>query len=68
VLVANHGPFTWGKNAKDAAHNAVILEEIAQTAFLTQQINGESSAIGRDLHDRHYLRKHGTKAYYGQSK
>jgi L-ribulose-5-phosphate 4-epimerase len=68
VLVANHGPFTWGKNAKDAAHNAVILEEIAQTAFLTLQINGESSAIGRDLHDRHYLRKHGTKAYYGQSK
>jgi L-ribulose-5-phosphate 4-epimerase len=68
VLVANHGPFTWGKNAKEAAHNAVILEEIAQTAFLTLQINGESVAIGRDLHDRHYLRKHGTKAYYGQSK
>lgn len=68
VLVANHGPFTWGKSAKDAAHNAVILEEIAQTAYLTLQINEDSSAIGRDLHDRHYLRKHGTKAYYGQSK
>ena len=68
VLVANHGPFTWGKSAKDAAHNAVILEEIAQTAYLTLQINGDSGAIGRDLHDRHYLRKHGAKAYYGQSK
>ena len=68
VLVANHGPFTWGKSAKEAAHNAVILEEIAQTAYLTLQINGDSRAIGRDLHDRHYLRKHGAKAYYGQSK
>ena len=68
VLVANHGPFAWGKSAKEAAHNAVILEEIAQTAYLTLQINGDSGAIGRDLHDRHYLRKHGTKAYYGQSK
>jgi len=68
VLVANHGPFAWGKSAKEAAHNAVILEEIAQTAYLTVQINGESVAIGRDLHDRHYLRKHGARAYYGQSK
>ena len=68
MLVANHGPFAWGKSAKEAAHNAVILEEIAQTAYLTLQINGDSAAIGRDLHDRHYLRKHGTKAYYGQSK
>ncbi len=68
VLVANHGPFAWGKSAKEAAHNAVILEEIAQTAYLTLQINGDSGAIGRDLHDRHYLRKHGAKAYYGQSK
>lgn len=68
VLVANHGPFTWGKSASDAAHNAVILEEIAQTAYLTLQINGGSVAIGRELHDRHYLRKHGAKAYYGQKK
>jgi L-ribulose-5-phosphate 4-epimerase len=68
VLVANHGPFTWGESAEDAAHNAVILEEIAQTAYLTLQINEDSVAIGRDLHDRHYLRKHGAKSYYGQSK
>jgi L-ribulose-5-phosphate 4-epimerase len=68
VLVANHGPFVWGKSASDAAHNAVILEEIAHTAYLTLQINGDSSTIGRDLHDRHYLRKHGAKSYYGQSK
>jgi L-ribulose-5-phosphate 4-epimerase len=68
VLVANHGPFAWGKSAREAAHNAVILEEIAQTAYLTLQINEDSAAIGRDLHDRHYLRKHGAKAYYGQSK
>lgn len=68
ALVANHGPFTWGKSASDAAHNAVILEEIAETAYLTLQINADSSAIERHLHDRHYLRKHGSKAYYGQSK
>jgi len=68
VLVANHGPFTWGNSASDAAHNAVILEEIAQTAYLTLQINEEAAAISRNLHDRHYLRKHGAKAYYGQKK
>jgi L-ribulose-5-phosphate 4-epimerase len=68
VLVANHGPFAWGKSAREAARNAVILEEIAHTAYLTLQINGESSAIGRDLQDRHYLRKHGANSYYGQSK
>jgi L-ribulose-5-phosphate 4-epimerase len=66
VLVANHGPFTWGKSASDAAHNAVILEEVAQTAYLTLQINEDAVAISRNLHDRHYLRKHGAKAYYGQ--
>jgi L-ribulose-5-phosphate 4-epimerase len=68
VLVANHGPFTWGNSAKEAAHNAVILEEIAHTAYLTLEINEDSVAIGRDLHDRHYLRKHGAKSYYGQPK
>lgn len=68
VLVANHGPFTWGKDASTAAHNAVILESIARMAFFTVTINAEASAIGKTLHDRHYLRKHGSKAYYGQSK
>ena len=68
VLVANHGPFTWGPNATAAAHNAVVLESIARMAFLTVTINGEAGAIGKPLHDRHYLRKHGSGAYYGQTK
>jgi L-ribulose-5-phosphate 4-epimerase len=68
VLVANHGPFTWGPNVTSAAHNAVVLESIARMAFFTVNINREASAIGKPLHDRHYLRKHGSKAYYGQTK
>jgi len=68
VLVANHGPFTWGKDASAAAHNAVVLESIARMAFFTVTINSEASGIGKTLHDRHYLRKHGGKAYYGQEK
>lgn len=68
VLVANHGPFTWGKDASAAAHNAVVLESIARLAFFTVTINSEANAIGKTLHDRHYLRKHGSKAYYGQEK
>ena len=68
VLVANHGPFTWGPDVTSAAHNAVVLESIARMAFFTATINAEASAIGKPLHDRHYLRKHGMKAYYGQTK
>jgi L-ribulose-5-phosphate 4-epimerase len=68
VLVANHGPFTWGPDANSAAHNAVVLESIARMAFFTVTINAEASAIGKPLHDRHYLRKHGESAYYGQTK
>ena len=68
VLVANHGPFTWGPDVKSAAHNAVVLESIARMAFFTLTINREASAIGQPLHDRHYLRKHGSQAYYGQTK
>jgi L-ribulose-5-phosphate 4-epimerase len=68
VLVANHGPFTWGPDVKSAAHNAVVLESIARMAFFTVMINREASAIGKPLHDRHYLRKHGGSAYYGQTK
>lgn len=68
VLVANHGPFTWGKTVSAAAHNAVVLESIARMAFFTVTINSEASGIGKTLHDRHYLRKHGSKAYYGQEK
>jgi len=68
VLVANHGPFTWGPDPATAAHNAVVLETIAKTAFLTIAINHDASAISRELHDKHYLRKHGSNAYYGQDK
>lgn len=68
VLVANHGPFAWGENAATAAHNAVILEAIARMAYFTLSINPGASAAKRSLHDKHYLRKHGKDAYYGQSK
>jgi len=68
VLVANHGPFTWGPGPAAAAHNAVILEAVARMAFFTTNINAESEPVGRGLHDKHYLRKHGSKAYYGQAK
>jgi L-ribulose-5-phosphate 4-epimerase len=66
VLVANHGPFAWGPDAAAAAHNAVILEAVARMAYFTFAINSEAVAIGSALHDKHYLRKHGRNAYYGQ--
>ena len=68
VLVANHGPFAWGKNVAAAAHNAVILEAIARMAYFTTTLNQQASPIGKTLHDRHYLRKHGSNSYYGQAK
>jgi L-ribulose-5-phosphate 4-epimerase len=68
VLVANHGPFCWGSDAAAAAHNAVILESIARMAYFTRGINADAQPIGRELHDKHYLRKHGATAYYGQPK
>jgi L-ribulose-5-phosphate 4-epimerase len=66
VLVANHGPFAWGKDAAAAAHNAVILEAVARMAYFTVGINRDTPPIARALHDKHFLRKHGAKAYYGQ--
>jgi len=68
VLVASHGPFTWGKHVAAAAHNAVILEAIARMAYFTSTLNQQASPIGKSLHDRHYLRKHGSNSYYGQAK
>jgi L-ribulose-5-phosphate 4-epimerase len=68
VLVANHGPFAWGKDAGAAAHNAVILESIARMAYFTLGINAAAEPVGSGLHDKHYLRKHGKNAYYGQEK
>jgi L-ribulose-5-phosphate 4-epimerase len=66
VLVAGHAPFCWGKSASDASHNAVILESIARMAYYTVGIAGDATPISRELHDKHYLRKHGKNAYYGQ--
>ena len=66
VLVNNHGPFSWGKDAHDAVHNAVVLEAVSKMAYYTLQIEKVPS-IGQDLLDKHYLRKHGKDAYYGQS-
>jgi L-ribulose-5-phosphate 4-epimerase len=68
VLVANHGPFCWGPDADAAAHNAALLETVARMAYLTVRINGQAEPLERSLHDKHYHRKHGSKAYYGQVK
>jgi L-ribulose-5-phosphate 4-epimerase len=68
VLVANHGIFAWGPDAATAAHNAVILESVARMAYFTLSINPEAEAIERSLHDKHFLRKHGKDASYGQRK
>jgi len=66
VNVAGHAPFSWGKNAKDAVHNAVVLEEVSAMALATRALNSEIK-IQPELSDKHYLRKHGANAYYGQS-
>jgi L-ribulose-5-phosphate 4-epimerase len=68
VLVAGHAPFCWGPTAAEAAHNAVILEYVARMACHTLSINAESRPLARELHDKHFLRKHGHNAYYGQVK
>ncbi len=68
VLVAGHGPFCWGTTAAAAAHHAVILESVARMAYYTRTLAEETSPISRTLHDKHFLRKHGQDAYYGQVK
>jgi L-ribulose-5-phosphate 4-epimerase len=68
VLVAGHAPFCWGRSPAEAAHIAVVLEEIATVAFQTLAANPKARAIPRHLHDKHFLRKHGDSAYYGQPK
>ena len=68
VLVAGHAPFCWGPTVSAAAHNAVILEYVARMAAHTLLINAESRPIAHELHDKHFLRKHGRNAYYGQVK
>jgi L-ribulose-5-phosphate 4-epimerase len=66
VLVACHGPFTWGKDPAKAVYNATVLEELAKMAYLTLIINPSTPSIKQTLIDKHYFRKHGKDAYYGQ--
>lgn len=66
VLCKNHGPFTWGKNAAEAVHNAVVLEEIAKMNFMTEMLNRQVEPAPQCLQDKHFMRKHGPNAYYGQ--
>ena len=68
VLVHSHGPFTWGIDAHDAVHNAVVLEEVAFMAWHNQMMNPNIAPIQSELLDKHFLRKHGQNAYYGQQK
>lgn len=66
VLCRNHGPITWGKNAQEAVHIAVVLEEVAKMAYWTEQLNTAAAPMPQELQDKHYSRKHGAGAYYGQ--
>ena len=67
MLVANHAPFTWGKNAAKAVHNSAVLEAIAKMAYLTEQLNREAPRLPDSLKQKHWERKHGEGAYYGQT-
>lgn len=66
VLCKNHGPFTWGKDAHEAVHNAVVLEEVAKMAARCETIDSQNQPAPQELQDKHYYRKHGANAYYGQ--
>ena len=66
VVVRGHGPFAWGKDANEAVHNAVVMERAAEMALKTEMLNPEAKPIEQYLLDKHYMRKHGPNAYYGQ--
>ena len=66
VLCKNHGPFTWGRDAAEAVHNAVVLEEVAKMNFMTEMLNRQVKPAPQWLQDKHFMRKHGPNAYYGQ--
>jgi L-ribulose-5-phosphate 4-epimerase len=66
ILVSNHAPFTWGKNSEKALYNSAVLEYIARMALLTEQINPDAPALKTELIKKHFERKHGPDAYYGQ--
>ena len=66
MLCKHHGPFTWGKNAAEAVHNAVVLEEVAKMALMTEVLDLRAERAPPRIQDKHFLRKHGPNAYYGQ--
>ena len=66
VLVYSHGPFSWGKDAQEAVHNAVVLEEVAKMSYRALSLSSAQPAMQNELLDKHFLRKHGANAYYGQ--
>ena len=68
VICHSHGPFTWGKDAAQAVYHAVVLEEGAKMALLTRQVDPSAAPAPQYLQDKHYMRKHGPNAYYGQKK
>ncbi|MBE5815664.1 MAG: L-ribulose-5-phosphate 4-epimerase [Clostridiales bacterium] len=68
VICRNHGPFTWGKNAAQAVYHAVVLEEVSKMAMYTRQINAQVESAPQHVQDKHFMRKHGPNAYYGQKK
>ena len=68
VLVNSHGPFTWGKSPEEAVHNSVVLEEIGRMAASMEMYNENTKSMQQELLDKHFLRKHGANAYYGQGK
>ena len=68
ALVHSHGPFTWGADAAEAVHNAVVLEEVAKMAYRCEHLNPEAKPAPQYLQDKHFFRKHGANAYYGQGK
>ena len=67
VICASHGPFTWGRNAAQAVYHAVVLEEVAKMAILTRQVRPSAVPAPQRIQDKHYFRKHGPEAYYGQN-
>lgn len=66
IVVKNHGPFAWGKDADAAVYNAVVLDKVAEMAYKTMTLKKDVKGVQQDLLDKHYLRKHGVNAYYGQ--
>ena len=68
VICRSHGPFTWGKDAAQAVYHSVVLEEVAKMALFTEAVNPKAGPAPQRIQDKHFMRKHGPNAYYGQKK